>query len=413
MADLSHELRRQGAESGLAAVGIAPAAPMEAARRTLEERRAAGLSGGMQFTYRNPARSTDPQRILRGASALVVGAFPYGSPVAKRANGDGGWRPKVDPNDDAGGRPKGAVARYARRDHYATLRSALATLASTLERSGWQARVVADDNALVDRAAAYLAGIGWFGKNSNILLPGLGSWFLLGSVVTDAPLLPDTPAANGCGACRRCISSCPTGALVAPGVLDARRCLAWLLQAPGVFPFEYREALGGRVYGCDDCQDVCPVNVVAARAANTALGDGQPTEGQDRARARAGAGAGTATDAGDEGEVDLLAMLDTGTSDADLLARYGRWYIPKRDPRYLRRNALLALANVADGSARAVVETVSRYLRDPDEMLRAHAVWAAARLGRRDLIQQAALADDPSALVQDELRCLPGAPTSK
>ena len=140
--------------------------------------------------------------------------------------------------------------------------------------AGWRARVVADDNALVDRAAAERAGLGWFGKNSNILLPGAGSWFLLGSVVTDAPLPTAAPVGDGCGSCRRCLSACPTGALVGPGVLDARRCLAWLLQATGVFPFEFRVALEGRIYGCDDCQDVCPANRLVARVGGSGNGQG-------------------------------------------------------------------------------------------------------------------------------------------
>src|ERR1019366_2825144 len=118
---------------------------------------------------------------------------------------------------------------------------------------GWRATVVCDDNALVDRAAAHRAGLGWFGKNSLILLPGLGSWFVLGTVVTDAPLPAVDPSeapphGDGCRTCSRCLTGCPTGALVAPGVLDARRCLAWLVQEPGSFPEEYRQALGGRIY---------------------------------------------------------------------------------------------------------------------------------------------------------------------
>jgi epoxyqueuosine reductase len=357
----------------LAAVGIAAATPMEEARQVLEQRKAAGLDGGMQFTYRNPARSTDPGRVLPGAAALVVGAWWYGGPGPA-------------PTDD--GRPRGRVARYAWRDHYADLRTALGQLADLLEQAGWAARVVADDNALVDRAAATRAGLGWYGKNSNVLLPGRGSWFVLGTVVTDAPLPPDPVAGDGCGPCRRCLSACPTGALVEPGVLDARRCLAWLLQAPGVFPFEHRAALGDRIYGCDDCQDVCPPNRVAWRSApRTVCGRDGQTEV-------------------DQTEVDLLDMLTA--ADEELMARYGRWYVPRRDPRYLRRNALIALANTAEGRSPLVESTMRRYLECPDELLRAHAVWAVLRLGRGDLLDGSqdgapGLADDPSALVRAEL----------
>jgi epoxyqueuosine reductase len=275
------------------------------------------------------------------------------------------------------------VARYASRDHYADLGAALGGLAGVLKRAGWQARVVFDDNALVDRAAAERAGIGWFGKNSNVLLPGRGSWFLLGSVVTDAPLPVSTQVDDGCGPCQRCLGSCPTGALVAPGVLDARRCLAWLLQATGVFPFEYRAALAGRIYGCDDCQDVCPANRLTARRSGP---DGIDEEGSNS----------------DEAEVDLLEML--ASSGPDLLARHGRWYIPERDPRYLRRNALVALGNVGDGQSPEVQATLERYLDGPDDLLRGHAIWAAISLGRRDLVtNRPALAEDPSPLVRDEL----------
>ena len=151
------------------------------------------------------------------------------------------------------------IAAYARHDHYADLRRSLEAVAVRLRSEGWRAVVVADDNALVDRAAAVRAGIGWWGRNANVLLPGRGSWFVLGSVVTDAPLPPSVPLDDGCGTCRQCLDGCPTGAILERGVIDARRCLAWLVQAPGPIPREFREALGGRLYGCDECQEVCPV----------------------------------------------------------------------------------------------------------------------------------------------------------
>ena len=447
---LAEELRRRGEEAGLAAVGIAPAERMETTRRVIEERKAAGLSGGMQFTYRNPARSTDPGRILAGAAALVVGAWPYGEGFRPPPAQGRGTRPFVsakvaaDAHDkvatgpqgaglhERGGaglheggpaglretgpyekgptgpdsglatsRPQGRVARYARHDHYQDLRNALGQVAEVLMAAGWRATVVADDNALVDRAAAERAGLGWFGKNSNILLPGAGSWFLLGSVVTDAPLPTAAPVGDGCGSCRRCLSACPTGALVGPGVLDARRCLAWLLQATGVFPFEFRVALEGRIYGCDDCQDVCPANRLAAHMDGS--GRGQGSNGA-RARPRRNA-EGQAGEAG----VDLLELLSA--TDDWLLSRYGRWYIPQRDPRYLRRNALIALGNVASGTQPEVGAALAHYLDHPDELLRAHAVWAAFRSGRRDLVaDRPHLVSDPSPVVRTELRRQPEVP---
>jgi len=239
---LKAEVLALGRSVGLDAVGVTGADPFPEVRAELERRRAEGLHGGMQFTFRNPARSTDPGRILEGARSLVVGALRTPAPRLAEV-GAGRLR----------------IAAYARHDHYATLRGHLERLADRIRSDGWTARVVADDNALVDRAAAVRAGIGWYGKNANVLLPGRGSWFVLGAVVTDAPLSPSEQVEEGCGTCRRCLDGCPTGAIIQPGVVDARRCLAWLVQAPGSIPREFRRALGGRLYGCDDCQEVCPV----------------------------------------------------------------------------------------------------------------------------------------------------------
>jgi epoxyqueuosine reductase len=367
MTALADDVRRVGLDAGLDAVGIAAAAPFETTRRHIEQRRGDGLHGGMQFTYRNPSRSTDPSQALPGAAALVVGARGY---------------LRAPPPPHAAARtagPVGRIARYSWQDHYQPLRQALAAIAGVLQAAGWLARVVADDNALVDREAAYRAGLGWYGKNTNLLLPGKGSWFVLGSVITDARLPCDQPVDDGCGTCNRCLPACPTGAFIAPGVLDARRCLAWLVQAPGVFPIEHRPALGDRIYGCDACQEVCPVNMRA--------------EKHDPPRP---------AEPGDEAVAGLLDVL--AATDAELMARFGRWYIPLRQPRYLRRNALLALGNSTAPGERAdpaVVTALRRALVDPDPLLRAHAVWAAARLDRRELLELVAADADP--MVRAEL----------
>jgi epoxyqueuosine reductase len=322
--------------AGLDALGVTSAAPFRATRATLEERRGAGLHGEMAFTYRNPVRSTTPSRVLDDARSIVVGARRY-----RRADAP------------APGRPAALVARYAREDHYAPLRAALDRVATRLRADGWRAMVVADDNALVDRAVAVRAGIGWYGKSANVLLEGRGSWFVLGSVVTDA-VLPTTERElpDGCGSCSCCIDACPTGAIVAPGVVDARRCLAWLVQRPGSFPVEHRSALGGRIYGCDDCQEVCPPNKVDDRRH-------PPTSGAD-------------------GWVELVELLDA--TDDELFDRHGRWYIPERDIRYVRRNALVALGNVGRRDDAATVAVLDRYRTADDELLAEHASWALDQL---------------------------------
>jgi epoxyqueuosine reductase len=368
-----------GRAHGLDAVGVAPAGPFATTRRHLERRRAAGMHGGMAFTYRHPERSSDPGRALAGARAIVVGARSYRRGAAAPSSGGA-----AEPSEASGSlpwtSPRGRVARYAWEDHYTQLRAALTVVAHELEAAGWRCRVVADDNALVDREAAYRAGIGWYGKNANLLLPGRGSWFVLGSVITDAPLdAGGARQADGCGSCTRCLEGCPTGAIVAPGVVDARRCLAWLLQVDGPFPRDQRAALGDRLYGCDDCQEVCPPNHRADRAdpAGEPAHDAEPV-------------------------VDLLDLLAAG--DDELLARHGRWYIPHREARYLRRNALVVLGNVSDPGDPAVVAALCRALADADPLVRGHAVWAARRLGRPDLLHEVAgIAHDPDPLVRAEL----------
>jgi epoxyqueuosine reductase len=234
---------------------------------------------------------------------------------------------------------------------------------------------------------AHRAGLGWYGKSGLLLLPSAGSWFVLGSVVTDAPLAPtaEAPVADGCGSCTRCIVDCPTGAIVSPGVVDARRCLAWIVQASGDIPREHRVALGDRIYGCDECQDVCPPNRVELRrtrrgVATTSHPDAEPH-------------------AGDGPWVDLLDLL--AADDETLLADHGRWYIAGRDPRWLRRNALVALGNVGDPGDERVAAALRAVLAGADPVLVAHAVWAARRLGRPDLLD--ALPPTPPPEVRAEL----------
>ncbi|MSZ70880.1 MAG: tRNA epoxyqueuosine(34) reductase QueG, partial [Actinobacteria bacterium] len=355
-------------ELGLDRVGVTDASPLSRARVAIDDRKARGLSDTMGFTYRNPSRSTDPNTAVEGARSIIVAARSYHS----------------DQPDHPGG-ISARVARYAQDDHYTPLRQALQKIALRLRADGYRAVVFADENNLVDREVAYRAGLGWFGKNANILLPGAGSFFSLGSIVTTAVLAPAAqPAPDGCGTCRACYDECPTQAIVADGVIDARRCLAWLVQKSGNFPREFRVALGDRLYGCDDCQTSCPPTV--------------RLHSRHQARIAPVAGPGAF--------VDVIELLNS--SNESLLDKFGSWYLAERDPRWLRRNALIILGNIApvnnsalDNSVMNPVEQLlRRYLGDIDPMLRLHALWAAVRLGRRDLVESLALDTDES--VRDE-----------
>ncbi len=359
---LAAEIRTIGEQAGLAAVGFCAAEVLEPARTVLHQRRAVGLAGSMQFTYRNPDRSTDPGRTLPGARTLVAGAWNY-------------RRETPAPSDGAG--PAGRVAAYARRDHYAELRSRLELIADRLRADGHRAVVLADQNHIVDRAVAWRAGLGWFGKNANLLVPGHGSWVVLGVVVTDADVGDGTePVADGCGPCRRCIDDCPTEAILAPGVVDARRCLAWSVQAAEPIPIEQRVPLGDRLYGCDECQDVCPPSIGADRAAPP------PAEADQL------------------DHVDLLDLL--ALDDAALMARHGRWYLAGRDPDVVRRTALVILGNVGDPDAQEVLRMLERYARSPVVELRRHARWSLRRLGADAVLGRLGPDADPD--VQAEAR---------
>ena len=321
----------------------------------------------MQFTYRNPNRSTDPTATLPSAKSVIVGALSYSTQMPEQPE-----------------KLSARVARYVWSDYYAQLRESLRQIARQLESDGFRAVVLADDNAIVDREVAYQAGLGWFGKNSNLLIAGAGSYFVLGCVVTNSPLVFEEKLVDdGCGSCRRCLDNCPTQAIIAPGVIDANRCLAWLLQKPGVFDREFRVALGDRLYGCDDCQEVCPPTVRFEKKASVVVND--LVKHDDRTTAWV--------------SVQKILLAD----DESLLKEFGAWYIANRDPKWLRRNALVILGNIGDANDKLVVELLQKYCNHSDAILRSHAVWAAARLGLNHLLP---LSEDDE-IVLAELRALP------
>ena len=363
----TEQLLSLGRNSGLHQVGVASAEVLHRARQALNERKSQGLHNQMQFTYRNPNRSTDPTATLPSAKSVIVGALSYSTQMPEQPE-----------------KLSARVARYVWSDYYAQLRESLRQLAKQLESDGFRAVVLADDNSIVDREVAYQAGLGWFGKNSNLLIAGAGSYFVLGCVVTNAPLVfAEKQVDDGCGSCRRCLDNCPTQAIIAPGVVDANKCLAWLLQKPGVFDRDFRVALGDRLYGCDDCQEVCPPTVRFEKRASVVVDE--LVKHDDRTTAWV--------------SVQKILLAD----DESLLKEFGAWYIANRDPKWLRRNALVILGNIGDANDKLVVELLHKYCNHSDAILRSHAVWAAARLGLNHLLP---LSEDDE-IVLAELRALP------
>jgi epoxyqueuosine reductase len=328
------ELARLGEEIGLEAIGAAPAAPYDETERHIRERRERGLFADMRFTMARPEESCHPERLLEGARTVVAAALCYYAPGPQPGPGEG------------------RLPRYAWRDHYAELREKLDLLG---RRLGGRYRVLVDANQHVDREGARRAGLGFYGKNTLLITPRHGSWVVLGALITDVEVDPSPPLELDCGSCRLCIDACPTGALDEPGVLDSTRCLSYWTQAPHSLPDEYRVELGASVYGCDVCQDVCPWNRgVEKRRAGAALpDDATPT-------------------------ISLVDWLER--DGRELVAEFDRLYVPRNDPRWLRRNALVALGNNGTPEHLPVVE---RWARSDDAIVRETATWAQERIAER------------------------------
>jgi epoxyqueuosine reductase len=327
----SAELTRQARELGIDVVGAAPAEPYDETERHIRERRARGLFADMRFTMAQPEVSCHPEALLPGARSVVSAALSY------YAEGP------------APGPGEGRLPRYTWWDAYADLREKLDVLG---RRLGGSYRVLVDANQHVDREGAARAGVGFYGKNTLLITRKHGSWVVLGTLVTDVEIEPNPPLELDCGSCTLCIEACPTSALDTPGVVDSTRCLSYWTQSPEAIPEEYREELGAQVYGCDICQDVCPWN-----------------RGIEKRRA------GMEPPEGAEPVVSLVDWLQA--ADDDLRRRYDRLYFPRNDPRYLRRNALVAVGNSGET---ALAEWVRPYSEGDDELLQEHAEWALRKL---------------------------------
>lgn len=335
-----------------ARIGVTDTGPFPEEEQRIHDRVEKGLHGGLSFTYANPEVASKPAEAFPWAASIVVAAVPY------LGDGDG----------ERDGR---TVARFADGDRYEVLRAVLAEIAAELEARGQRVEIVFDDNRLLDRPLAIRAGVAWAGKSTMVLTPGAGPWILIGSVVTDAKIPVSEVMARTCGTCDACIPACPTDAIVAPGILDARRCISAVLQRRGAIDPALRTAIGTRIYGCDECLVACP--------------PGEPTLRRL-----------TAT-------TDVLSPTHLLTAQDEELERIvERWYVPSRRMRFVRRNALVALGNSGDESA---LDLLEGYLKNADELLAGHAAWAIGRIGGplATAILNEALKRDQAPSVRDEL----------
>jgi len=323
--------------AGIAALGPAETAPEFAAWL------ADGRAGAMHYLERGAEKRRDTRLPLPGTTHAVVVALDYG-----------------------GREPAGPVARYARGDDYHDVMDAmLRELHRRIARDAGRdvlGKPYVDTGPLLERDLARRAGLGWFGKNTNLINPTRGSFVFLGALVLDLELAVDAPfEADRCGTCTRCIDACPTRAITAPRELDARRCISYLtIELREEIPVELREGIGDRIYGCDVCQEVCPYNVkFAQELKEPAFAPREVLAGNDaRTLAR-----------------ELLFM-----TQAEFSAAFKSSPMKRAKLRGLKRNAAVVLGNLGAAAHAESAEALTRALDDPEPLVREHTAWALQRL---------------------------------
>jgi epoxyqueuosine reductase len=304
----------------------------------------AGFHGDMDYMRRHGTMRSRPQELAPGSIRVVSARMDYWPAAARDA---------TQVLRDA---ESGYISRYALgRDYHKVLRGSLARLAKELAEDigPFGYRVCVDSAPVLEKAHARNAGLGWIGKHTNLIARDAGSWFFLGEILTDLPLPEDEPASAHCGTCTACIPACPTQAIVAPYRLDARRCISYLtIEHHGAIPVELRPAIGNRIYGCDDCQLVCPWNKFARAAAHP---DFAVRHGLDAARL-------TELFAWTEAQFD-----ERMRGSAIHRIGYEKW----------SRNIAVALGNAP--TSEAVVAALQRRHGEASPLVRGHIEWALAR----------------------------------
>jgi epoxyqueuosine reductase len=331
---------------GFDLVRFTGAEPFPDAQRIMEERIEAGLYSGLSwFNMERAAIAGDPHNLMPSAQTIVSLGISYLSDSEVPAS--------------TPGEPRGRVARYAwGLDYHEVFKEKLWALhAYVQEQLGRdvEARALVDTARIVDRAVAQRAGLGWYGKNTNLLNRERGSWVLLGELLLDVALPPDEQVKTTCGSCTRCLPSCPTGALIAPGVLDNDRCISYLtIEHKGVIPRDMRPHMRDWVFGCDICQEVCPVN---RKAAPGNYAEFAPEQGIGPSPSL----------------IELLEM-----SEDEFRTRFRHSPVKRAKLQGMQRNAVIALGNIGDPAA---VPALVAALSGPYELVRGHSAWALGRLG--------------------------------
>ncbi|THD46778.1 MAG: tRNA epoxyqueuosine(34) reductase QueG [Bradyrhizobium sp.] len=336
-ASLTHEARTLGFDC----VGVTGPDGIADAGKHFREFLDAGAHGDMDWLAANPERRIDPRVLWPGVRSVIMLGVNYG--------------PDENPLAILARRTRGAISVYAQGDDYHDLiKKRLKALARWLvAASGCEVKVFVDTAAVMEKPLAQAAGLGWQGKHTNLVSRQFGSWLFLGAIFTSLDLPHDEADADHCGSCRACLDICPTSAFPAPYRLDARRCISYLtIESRGPIPREFRQAIGNRIYGCDDCLAVCPWNKFAQAGHEAKLAARQDLRAPELAD---------------------LARLD----DAAFRARFTKSPVKRIGRDRFIRNVLIAIGNSND---RALAVEAERLLADPSPLVRGAAVWALSQL---------------------------------
>ena len=385
MADAKAIAKEYALELGFDLVRVTSAQEFAQDRKVTLERLRAGLMDGLPwFNESRVQRGSDPAALLTEARSVICLGLNY-----YRQSNDGlrNQRPAGRVAVYAWGRDYHKVMKRMMRDYVEGMRSRLG--------KEFAARWYVDDGPMLDRAAANRSGLGWFGKNTNLLTSSHGSWVFLGQVVTSLELEPDPPLKKTCGACVRCIEDCPTGAITAPYTIDNTRCISYLtIENRGEIPSDLRPFMGDWVFGCDICQDVCPVNRKAIPSSSSPLQGDAISPGADSTEGSSGA-----QYSGAPATLDLIQVLEI--SEEEFRSRFRGTAVLRAKRVGLQRNACVALGNL---KAAAAVPALCRALAEGEALVRGHAAWALGRIGtgqaERALEQAAESETDPWVLLE-------------